>query len=101
MLQTAPTDITLEDALDLAYQSDEFRLMREASSPLDYAKAELDKCAIPLKEELLLIPNLFRYGEKLMKQNQAISTDYGILVSHGVQTVEQCLIRPGQHMEMR
>ncbi len=39
-----------------------FRLLREIASPEDYAKAELAKCTIPLKEELLN-PNLYRYGE--------------------------------------
>ena len=100
MLESAPNEISLEDALDLAYQAGEFRLLREIASPEDYAKAELSKCAIPLKEELLQSQNLYRYGEKLMEMNQAIGTDYGILYSPDGRTVEQCLVRPGQHMEM-
>ncbi len=101
MLKSAPEDIPLENALDLAYQASEFRLLREIASPADYAKAELAKCTIPLKEELLQSQNLYRYGEKLMEQNKAVSTDYGILYSPAGQTVEQCLPHPGQHMEMR
>ncbi|RJE46596.1 MULTISPECIES: antirestriction protein ArdA [unclassified Dehalobacter] len=99
MLESAPKDIALEDALDLAYQAGEFRLLREIASPEDYAKAELAKCTIPLKAELLS-QNFYRYGEKLMERNKAVSTDYGILFSPSGQTVEQCLVRPGRHMEM-
>lgn len=100
MLESVPQDISLEDALDLAYQAGEFRLLREVGSPADYAKAELDKCDIPLKEELLQSQNLSRYGEKLMESNRAVSTDYGILYSPAGRTVEQCLVRPSQHMQM-
>ncbi|MEA5040260.1 hypothetical protein SDC9_56375 [bioreactor metagenome] len=100
MLESAPNEISLEDALDLAYQAGEFRLLREIASPEDYAKAELAKCNIPLKEELLQSQNLYRYGEKLMEMNQAIGTDYGILYSPDGRTVEQCLVLPGQHMQM-
>lgn len=100
MLGSVPKDISLEDALDLAYQAGEFRLLREVATPEDYAKAELSKCSIPLKEELLQSPNLSRYGEKLMESNRAVSTDYGILYSPTGRTVEQCLVRPSQHMQM-
>ncbi len=99
MLESAPKDISLEDALDLTYQAGEFRLLREIASPEDYAKAELAKCTIPLKEELLS-QNLYRYGEKLMEHNKAAATDYGILYSPSGQTVEQCLVRPNRHLEM-
>ncbi len=99
MLESAPMDISLEDALDLTYQAGEFRLLREIASPEDYAKAELAKCTIPLKEELLS-QNLYRYGEKLMEHNKAAATDYGILYSPSGQTVEQCLVRPNRHLEM-
>ena len=102
MIESAPIDISLEEALDLAYQADEFSLLREASTPSDYAKAELGKCDIPLKEELLTSDAaIHQYGKKLMVHNMASDTDYGILVSRGGQTVEQCLNRPAQSMEMR
>ena len=100
MLESAPRDTSLEDVLDLAYQAGEFRLLREVGSPADYAKAELAKCDIPLKDELLQSQNLYRYGEKLMEMNRAVSTDYGILYSPEGRTVDQCLARPGQHMQM-
>ena len=102
MLAMAPEDISLEEALDLAYQTDEFRLLRETATPADYAKAELAKCTIPLKEELFASDAaLCSYGEKLMEHDKASSTEYGILVSRGGQTVEQCLSCPEPQMEMR
>lgn len=102
MLAVAPEDISLEEALDLAYQTDEFRLLRETATPADYAKAELAKCTIPLKEELFASnAALCYYGEKLMDHDKASSTEYGILVSRGGRTVEQCLNRPEPQMEMR
>lgn len=102
MLAVAPEDISLDEALDLAYQTDEFRLLRETATPADYAKAELTKCTIPLKEELFASDAvLCSYGGKLMEHDKASSTEYGILVSWGGQTVEQCLNRPEPQMEMR
>jgi hypothetical protein len=99
---SAPEDISLEEVLDLAYQTDEFRLLRETATPADYAKAELAKCTIPLKEELFASDAaLCYYGEKLMEHDKASSTEYGILVARGGQTVEQCLNRPEPQMEMR
>lgn len=95
MLEVAP-DISLDNVLDLAYQAGEFRLLREIASPEDYAKAELVKCAIPLKEELLQSQNLYRYGEKLMEQNKAVRTEYGILYAPAGLTVEQYLSTSGQ-----
>ena len=102
MLTVAPEDISVDEALDLAYQIDEFRLLRETATPADYAKAELAKCTIPLKEELFTTDAaLCSYGEKLMENDKASSTEYGILVSRGGQTVEQCLNRPEPQMKMR
>ncbi len=102
MIAAAPDDISLDEALDLAYQADEFSLLRETATPADYAKAELAKCSIPLKEELFSgDAALHHYGEKLMEHNLASATDYGILVSRNGRTVEQCLNRPGPQMEMR
>lgn len=102
MLSAAPQDTSLEEDLDLAYQADEFSLLREIATPAGYAKAELAKCSIPLKEELFASDAaLCHYGEKLMEHEKASSTEYGILVPRGGQTVEQCLNRPEPHMEMR
>jgi hypothetical protein len=93
-------DISLEEALDLAYQAESFSLMREVGSPADYARGELAKYTIPLKEELLTVGDLFRYGEKLMKHKGAVSTDYGILLSNNGQIVEQILTHFEHGMKM-
>jgi len=101
MLEASPKDISLEDALDLAYRTEDFSLMRDVTSPEDYARDELSKSTIPLKEKLFTSVNLSLYGVKLMEQNGAVNTDYGILQSRDGQTVEQCLGRPDRNMEMR
>jgi hypothetical protein len=101
MLEAAPDDISLEDALDLGYQSEGFALMREAATPADYAKAELAKYTIPMKEELFADAILYHYGEKLMEHNNATATDYGVLISRDGQTVEQCLVRPDRNMDLK
>jgi hypothetical protein len=63
MLESAPKDnLAGGRARYLPTNPASFRLLREIASPEDYAKAELAKCTIPLKEELLN-PNLYRYGE--------------------------------------
>jgi hypothetical protein len=81
--------IPVEDALDLACLAENFSLIREASSPADYARLELEKCLIPLKEELFKCANLYQYGEKLMEHQCVSYTGYGALVSHNGQTVKQ------------
>lgn len=101
MLETAPGDLSLEEAIDLAGQAVDFRLLREIPSPLEYAQAEILKHDIPLKDELINSRDLYNYGQKLMESQCAVSTDYGILIAKDGMTVEQCLGRPDQHMEMR
>lgn len=101
MLEAAPDNLTLDEAIDLAGQSADFALAQNASDPTDYARAALEKCEIPLREELLHGANLHRYGEKLMERDMAVSTDYGLLRPLDGKTVEQCLGRPQQTMEMR
>lgn len=101
MLEAAPQDLTLEEAIDLAGQSADFILARDDAGPDDYARTALERCEIPLREELLRGANLHRYGEKLMEQDIVVSTDYGLLRSLDGMTVEQCLDRPRQTMEMK
>ncbi|NNJ28575.1 antirestriction protein ArdA [Lacrimispora defluvii] len=101
MLEVAPKDLSLDEAVDLAGQAVDFRLQREIPSPLEYAQAEIMKHDIPLKDELISSRDLYNYGQKLMEAQGAVSTDYGILLSEDGMTVEQCLGRPDQHMEMR
>ncbi|MPM57336.1 hypothetical protein SDC9_104158 [bioreactor metagenome] len=101
MLEAAPKDLTLDEAVDLAGQAVDFRLQREIPSPLEYAQAEILKHDIPLKDELIGSRDLYNYGQKLMDAQGAVGTEYGILLSEDGMTVEQCLGRPDQHMEMR
>lgn len=101
MLETAPKDLSLEEAIDLAGQAADFRLLREIPSPLEYAQAEILKHDIPLKDELIGSRDLYSYGQKLMDAQGAVGTEYGILLSEDGMTVEQCLGHPDQHMEMR
>jgi hypothetical protein len=98
VLEATPKDISPEDALNLSYQTEGFSILREAASLSDYAKAEIDKCFIPLKEELFTGAMLSHYGEKLMEKNKAVATSYGILVTLDGQTVEECLARPEKSM---
>ncbi len=100
MLEAAPKDILLEDTLDLAYQTDRFRLLRESASPEDYARAELSNRDIPFKDVLLSSTSLRHYGEKLMERDQSSMTKYGILIARDGQTVEQCLNRSEQSMKL-
>ena len=74
------------NSLDLPQQC----YLRESFNPSDYAKAELEKCSIPMKEELFTGTMLTHYGEKLMVRNKATAADG--------QTVEQCLDCPGKTM---
>ncbi|ACL20451.1 hypothetical protein Dhaf_2423 [Desulfitobacterium hafniense DCB-2] len=89
MLETAPQDLSLEEAIDLAEQVPNFRLLREIPSPLEYAQAELLKHDIPLKDELINNRNLYNYGQKLMESQGAVNTDYGILLSEDGMTVDE------------
>lgn len=100
MLEMAIETISLEEALELASQTESFSLMREVATPADYARLELEKSPVLLKEELLRYTDLYRYGDKLMEHKNASATEYGILVSHNGQTVKQCLECPGQSMKM-
>lgn len=101
MLEAAPKDLSLDEAVDLAEQAADFQLLREIPSPLEYAQAEILKHDIPLKDELIGSRDLYSYGQKLMDAQGAVGTEYGILLSEDGVTVEQCLGRPDQHMEMR
>lgn len=103
MLKSAPLDITLEDALDLSYQTESFSVIREASTPAEYARFMLSKYCIECEKELFASADLYQYGKRLMKEKGVLLTEYGVLWSLTGQTVEQCLQRPDQHqgMEMK
>lgn len=91
MISVSTAEITLEDALDLSYQTDGFSLLREVCCPDDYARNKLAKLGIPLGDELCVTANLYHYGEKLKERDNAFFTDYGTLVPLDDQTLEQRL----------
>ena len=103
MLEAVPEEISLEDALDLSQQIENFSVIREATTPADYAKFMLSKYCIECEGELFSCANLHKYGEKLMEEKGILLTGYGVLWSLTGQTVEQCLNRPNQSfgMEMK
>lgn len=102
MLEAAPKDISLEEALDLACQTGGFALMREAASPADYAAKEIQRLmSYEHDEGLEKYFDLPGYGRFIMEKNGIAETSYGLLESKDGQTVEQCLGRPDRNMEMR
>jgi len=103
MLEAAPKDITIPEALELSAQVQNFSVIREAVTPAEYAKHQLSKYCIELQDELFACANLERYGQKLIAEKGLALTDYGVLWSMDGQTVEQCLNRdsPAMSMEMQ
>ncbi|WP_312101678.1 antirestriction protein ArdA [Pygmaiobacter massiliensis] len=103
MLEAAPKDITIPEALELSMQIQNFSVIREASTPAEYARYLLSKYCIELQDELFACTNLERYGQKLIAEKGLALTDYGVLWSMDGQTVEQCLSResPAMSMEMK
>ena len=102
MLEAAPKDISLEEALDLAYQTESFSLLREVSSPADYAAKEIHRL-MSYENDVGLEKyfDLPGYGRHIIEKNGIAKTSYGLLEPQDGQTVEQCLGRPDQSMEMR
>lgn len=100
MLDAAPKDITIPEALELSEQVQNFSVIREAATPAEYAKYMLSKYCIEQQEELFSCANLQRYGEKLITEKGITLTEYGVLCSLDGQTVEQCLTRESHVMSM-
>lgn len=100
MIKAAPEDITLEDALDLSHQFQCFSVIREATTPAEYARFTLSKYCIECEKELFASTNLYQYGKKLIEEKGVSMTEYGVLWSLTGQTVEQCLDRQTQQQGM-
>ena len=100
MLDAAPKDITVSEALELSEQIQNYSVIREAATPAEYAKYMLSKYCIEQQDELFSCANLQRYGEKLITEKGIALTDYGALCSLDGQTVEQCLTREDHVMSM-
>ena len=103
MVEAAPQDITLEEAIDLAGQVGWFSVIKDAASPAAYAKDTLSKYYIELQDELFSCANLDRYGKRLVEENGIALTGYGALRSMDGRTVDQCQNResPMKGMEMK
>lgn len=103
MLDGVSKEITLEDALDLSYQTEGFSLSTELMSSADYAKQQLEKSNAPMVDTLLKMTDLYCYGKALMAENHVLETPYGLLICENGQTLDQCLSRmmPDIGMEMK
>ena len=104
MLEEAPGDLSLEEALDLVSMTEEFALWADTASPTEYAKKEIQRMlSLAGDNGLSLFCNLDNYGRYLLEQRGVAETSYGMLEPQNGMTVEQCLNRPGQSfgMEMK
>jgi len=102
MLEEAPGDLSLEEALDLASMTEEFKLLSD--SPAEYAKKEIQRMlSVGSDYGLNKFCDLEGYGRYLLEQRGVAETSYGMLEPQNGMTVEQCLNRPSQSfgMEMK
>jgi hypothetical protein len=101
ILEVAPENISLEEALDLYQQTVRFSLMREMSSPSDYAAKEVQRLmSYDNDKGLEKYFDLPGYGRYIMEKNGITETSYGMLEPLDGQTVEQCLGCPEHHMKL-
>ena len=101
MLAEAPGDLSLEEALDLAFMTEEFELLTDTASPAEYAKVEIQRMlSLAGDNGLSLFCNLDNYGRYLLEQRATAETEYGLLEPQNGMTVDQCLNRPGQSLGM-
>lgn len=103
MISAAPGEITLEDALDLSYQTEGFSLSAKLQSSADYAEEQLLQSNAPMPHTLLKMIDLYCYGKALMEENHVLETPYGLLRCEDGQTLEQMLNceMPNMGMEMK
>lgn len=64
MLDAAPKDITMPEALELSGQMQNFSVIREAATPAEYAKYMLSKYCIEPQEELFFLCQLAEIRRK-------------------------------------
>lgn len=104
MLEEAPGDLSLEEALDLSFITEEFELLTDTASPAEYAKKEIQRMlSVGSDYGLNKFCDLEGYGRYLLEQRGVAETSYGMLKPQKGMTVEQCLNRPDQSfgMEMK
>ena len=101
VLEEAPGDLSLEEALDLASMTEEFALLADTASPTEYAKKEIQRMlSVESDYGLNKFCDLEGYGRYLLEQRGVAETSYGMLVPQNGMTVEQCLNRPSQSFSM-
>ena len=99
MLEAAPDDISLEEALDLICQTDRFILLPEITSPASYATKEIQRSiSFGNNHELEQFFDLAAYGRYLIEKIGIAETSYGMLEPYNGQTVVQCIDRPSQQI---
>lgn len=91
MMEAAPDDLTLEDAIDFTNQVEWFRLLPDMSSPSDYAKRQLNLYQIECADILFRNSNLYDYGQTLIKEKGLCLTEYGLLDTMSGQPVQEML----------
>lgn len=101
MLEEAPGDLSLEEALDLSFMTEEFELFTDTASPAEYADKEIQRMmSFESDDGLKKFCNLDGYGRYLLEQRATAETEYGLLEPQNGMTVDQCLNRPGQSLGM-
>jgi hypothetical protein len=101
MLEEAPGDLSLEEALDLASMTEDFALLADTASPTEYAKKEIQRMlSVESDYGLNEFCDLEGYGRYLLEQRGVAETSYGMLELQNGMTVEQCLNRPGHSLGM-
>ena len=101
VLEEAPGDLSLEEALDLATMTEEYALLAVTASPTEYAKKEIQRMlSVESDYGLNKFCDLEGYGRYLLEQRGVAETSYGMLEPQNGMTVEQCLNRPSQSFSM-
>lgn len=100
MMEAAPDDLTLEDAIDLTNQVEWFRLLPDVRSPSDYAKRQLNLYQIECADILFRNSNLYDYGQTLIKEKGLCLTEYGLLDTMSGQPVQEMLRCGGSDFSM-
>lgn len=94
MIACAPSDLSLAEALELTNHTADFSVQRGVVTIAQYAEVVLASCNIPLIKELYHLTDAYLYGEKLLRHEKAIITDYGVLHPLKGLTVEEYLGNP-------
>ena len=88
----------ISQALELRNQLDQYILDPEIFSPEDQARSEL-AAMLPEADAQVVAShlNLYAYGSELMRENNSVQTDYGLLERRDGQPI-QAMEKP--HLEM-